>query len=65
MAKLNLEELKKLIRETNGDKIFLTESSYNRIRDHIEGGAAFVIITSDRHERTLPEYKGNAGKDTV
>jgi hypothetical protein len=63
MAKLNLEELKKLIRETNGDKIFLTESSYNRIRDHIEGGAAFVIITSDRHERTLPEYKGMTNKE--
>ena len=63
MAKLNFEELKKLIHKSNDDKAFLIESSYNRIRDHIEGGAAFVIITSDRHERTLPGYTGITNKE--
>jgi len=53
MAKLNLEELKKLVHRANEDnEVFLTESSYNRIRNHIEDGSAFVIITSDRHERS-------------
>jgi hypothetical protein len=36
---------------------FLTESSYNRVRDHIENGSAFVIITSDRHERSTKENR--------
>jgi hypothetical protein len=59
MSKLNFKELKKIVQEANdGSEIFLTESSYNRIRNHIENGASFVIITSDRHERTLPDYEG-------
>jgi hypothetical protein len=58
MPKLNLEELKKLVRKANEDtEVFLTESSYNRVRGHIENGAAFVIITSDRHERSGKENR--------
>ena len=58
MAKLNLEELKKVVHKANeNNEIFLTESSYNRIRNHIEDGAAFAIITSDRHERSGRENK--------
>ena len=57
MAKLSLEELKNLIHKTDDDKIFLTEASYNRVRNHIETGAAFVIITSDRHERSGKENR--------
>ena len=64
MPKLNLEELKKVVRKANeGTEVFLTESSYNRVRDHIENGASFVIITSDRHERTLPDYEGLTNKE--
>tara|TARA_R110000824_G_scaffold150209_6_gene320741 strand:+ start:1523 stop:2224 length:702 start_codon:yes stop_codon:yes gene_type:complete len=58
MPKLNQHELMKLIRKSNNDKdIFLAESSYNRVRDHIEGGSAFAIITSDRHERGSQENR--------
>jgi len=57
MAKLTLKELKGLIRKADDGKIFLTESSYNRIRSHIEEGAAFVIMTSDRHERSGKENR--------
>jgi len=58
MPRLKSEELKKLIQGANEDnEMFLTESSYNRLRDHIEDGSAFVIITADRHERSGKENK--------
>jgi hypothetical protein len=57
MAKLSFEELKKLFRKNSDSDAFLIESSYNRIRDHIEGGASFVMITADRHERSGKENK--------
>tara|TARA_R110000824_G_scaffold264948_1_gene453790 strand:- start:809 stop:1510 length:702 start_codon:yes stop_codon:yes gene_type:complete len=58
MTKLTHNELVKLIREANKDKdIFLVEASYNRVRDHIEKGNAFTIITSDRHERSSKENR--------
>lgn len=58
MPKLTQSELMELIRKANNDKdIFLVETSYNRIRSHIEGGNAFAIITSDRHERSGKENK--------
>ena len=58
MPKLTKNELMKLIRKANKDKdIFLVESSYNRIRQHINEGNAFVIITSDRHERSSKENR--------
>ena len=58
MPKLNLEQLKKLVYEANkGNESLLRESSYNRVRSHIQGGNAFVIMTSDRHERSGKENK--------
>ena len=58
MPKLTQNELMKLIRQANMDKdIFLVEASYNRVRQHINEGNAFVIITSDRHERSSKENK--------
>jgi len=58
MPKLTNSELMKLVREANKDKdIFLVETSYNRVRQHINQGNAFVIITSDRHERSSKENK--------
>ena len=56
MPKLTKNELKKLVYQANKD-FLLYESSYNRIRSHIEGGSPFVIITSDRHERSGNENK--------
>ena len=35
----------------------LLETSYNRVRHHIEQGSAFAIITSDRHERSGKENR--------
>ena len=55
MAKISKEELRALVRQSN-EKL-LSETSYNRVRTHIEGGHAFVIITADRHERSTSENK--------
>ena len=53
MPKLTNNELMELVRKANKDvDIFLVEGSYNRIRQHIQEGNAFVMITSDRHERS-------------
>ena len=58
MPRLTQNKLMELIRKANNDKdIFLAETSYNRIRGHIEGGNAFTIITSDRHERSNKENR--------
>jgi len=47
--------MEKLLREW---KQYLKEmSSYNRVRSHIEGGEPFVIMSSDRHERSGKENK--------
>jgi hypothetical protein len=59
MARLSKEEMKKLVRKSN--KNILCETSYNRIRQHIEGGEAFSMVTADRHEHSgkenLQRYK--------
>jgi len=58
MPRITQDKLMELIRKANNDKdIFLAETSYNRIRSHIEGGNAFAIITSDRHERSNKENR--------
>ena len=58
MPRITQNKLMELIRKANNDKdIFLAETSYNRIRSHIEGGSAFAILTSDRHERTGKENR--------
>jgi hypothetical protein len=57
MPKLTHAELKKLVREANKGSELLQETSYNRIRSHIQNGNAFAIITSDRHERSGKENR--------
>ena len=57
MPKLTHTELKKLVREANRGSELLQETSYNRVRGHIENGNAFAIITSDRHERSGKENR--------
>ena len=51
------KDIFKLVREAVQNVGPLKESSYNRIRQHIEDGSAFVIISSDRHERSGKENK--------
>ena len=60
MPKLTATELKKLVRGANIENELLQESSYNRIRGHVENGNAFAIVTSDRHERSGKENKSRA-----
>jgi hypothetical protein len=50
------KKIKAIIKKAVG-RSSLVETSYNRVKSHIEGGAAFVIITSDRHERSSKENK--------
>jgi hypothetical protein len=58
MDKLTKAELFHLVKEAISDKNLIKEmSSYNRVRDHIEGGHPFVIMSSDRHERSGAENK--------
>ena len=57
MPKLTDIELRKLVREANKNNELLQETSYNRIRSHIQDGNAFAIITSDRHERSGKENR--------
>ena len=45
MDKLTKAELFHLVKEAISDKNLIKEmSSYNRVRDHIEGGHPFVIM---------------------
>jgi len=55
MSNLTKKELKNLVKKAN--KSIIMETSYNRIRDHIQGGESFTIITSDRHERSSSDNK--------
>jgi hypothetical protein len=58
MEKLPKSKLYQLVKEALVEKNLIQEmSSYNRVRDHIEGGSAFVIMSSDRHERSGSENK--------
>ena len=56
MIKTDSKEVKKLIIDTIKETL-LRETSYNRVRQHIEQGNAFTIITSDRHERSGAENR--------
>lgn len=51
------EEIFNLVKEAIRDSSLLQETSYNRIREHIEEGSPFVIISSDRHERSGKENR--------
>jgi len=55
MVEMTKDELKQIVRDANKD--LLLETSYNRVRSHIQGGEAFVMIRSDRHEQTPAENK--------
>tara|TARA_R100000152_G_C6771671_1_gene198261 strand:- start:770 stop:1468 length:699 start_codon:yes stop_codon:yes gene_type:complete len=55
MAKLSKKELEALVKNSNEQ--ILLETSYNRVRSHVEGGSAFVIITADRHEHSSAENR--------
>ena len=55
MPNLTADQLEKLVRKANESILF--ESSYNRVRKHIQEGNAFVMITSDRHERSAAANK--------
>lgn len=58
MEKLSKSKLYQLVKEALVEKNLINEmSSYNRVRDHIEGGNSFVIMSSDRHERSGAENK--------
>lgn len=54
---MSKEEVFKLVEEAVHGVATLQESSYNRTREHIEEGNPFVIISSDRHERSGKENK--------
>jgi len=54
---LSKKEIFKLVKEAVQDISVLQESSYNRVREHIEEGNPFVIMSSDRHERSGKENK--------
>jgi len=51
------KEIFNLVKAAIQNKSTLKETSYNRIRQHIEEGSSFVIISSDRHERGNNENK--------
>jgi len=51
------KEIFNLVKSAIQNKSTLQETSYNRIRQHIEEGNSFVIISSDRHERSGKENK--------
>jgi len=51
------EEIFNLVKSAIKNKPVLQETSYNRVREHIEEGNPFVIISSDRHERSGQENK--------
>ena len=56
MENLSKAEVYQLVREAMAEKNLIKEmSSYNRVRGHIEGGHPFVIMSSDRHERSQSE----------
>jgi len=55
MSNLTKKELKNLVKKAN--KSIIMETSYNRVRSHIQGGESFAIISSDRHERSSTENK--------
>jgi len=58
MEKLSKDKLYRLVKEAMVEIDLITEmSSYNRVRGHIEGGNPFVIMSSDRHERSGAENK--------
>jgi len=58
MEKLSKGELYQLVRDAMAEKDLIKEmSSYNRVRHHIEGGNPFVIMSSDRHERSGAENR--------
>jgi len=54
---ISKKEIFKLVNRAVREANLLQESSYNRIREHIEEGNPFVIISSDRHERSGAENK--------
>ena len=53
------KEIFNLVKAAIENKPILQETSYNRIKEHIEEGNPFVIISSDRHERSGQENKRN------
>ena len=58
MDKLSKVKLYELVKQALAEKELINEmSSYNRVRDHIEGGHSFVIMSSDRHERSGAENR--------
>ena len=52
MVDIKKEEINKIVRDSI---CMLYETSYGRVKQHIEGGESFVMITSDRHERSPEE----------
>jgi len=54
---MSKENVFRLVKEAIQDTSKLRESSYNRVRGHVEEGNPFVIISSDRHERSGKENK--------
>ena len=58
VASITKETIYEIVKEAVEERSTLKEmSSYNRVRDHIEGGSAFAIISSDRHERSGSENR--------
>ena len=51
------KEIFNLVKAAIEEKAVLQETSYNRVREHVEEGNPFVIISSDRHERSGQENK--------
>ena len=57
-ASLTKEAVYEIVKEAVEERSTLKEmSSYNRVRDHIEGGNPFVIMSSDRHERSTAQNR--------
>ena len=58
------KEIFDLVKKALDEKKLINEmSSYNRVREHIEGGNSFVIISSDRHERVQKGWEGETNKE--
>jgi len=52
------ERIYDIVKSVMKERSILKEmSSYNRVRSHIEGGNSFVIVSSDRHERSGAENR--------
>jgi hypothetical protein len=64
IRKVSKKDIFNLVKKALTEKKLIREmSSYNRVREHIEGDKSFVVISSDRHERTQRDWEGETNKE--